>query len=155
MFNDLMENIEWFFNLHDKDKGGFPMKAKALTLSESLFFNLRPTRLNMVTRYFPNMKMAHFLKSDQISHILISQPDEIFLRNASLLGGRLGNLRLQCFESPKHANHCLHHLRDIQSQGQVSRRTRPRRARQRTHLRLTFNVDTYDFLHIEPVKQFS
>ncbi|KAM6493379.1 hypothetical protein JOM56_011513 [Amanita muscaria] len=22
MFNDLMENIEWFFNLHDKDKDG-------------------------------------------------------------------------------------------------------------------------------------
>ena len=23
MFNDLMENIEWFFNLHDKNKDGF------------------------------------------------------------------------------------------------------------------------------------
>jgi hypothetical protein len=35
MFNDLMENIEWFFNLHDKDKDGFLTKDEVLTLSES------------------------------------------------------------------------------------------------------------------------
>lgn len=36
MFNDLMENIEWFFNLHDKNKDGFLTKDEVLTLSESL-----------------------------------------------------------------------------------------------------------------------
>ena len=36
MFNDLMENIEWFFNLHDKNKDGFLTKDEVLTLSESM-----------------------------------------------------------------------------------------------------------------------
>lgn len=36
MFNDLMEDIEWFFNLHDKDKDGHLSKDEVLTLSESL-----------------------------------------------------------------------------------------------------------------------
>jgi Ca2+-binding EF-hand superfamily protein len=35
MFNDLMENIEWFFNLHDKNKDGFLTKDEVLTLSET------------------------------------------------------------------------------------------------------------------------
>ncbi|KAI0700129.1 TBC-domain-containing protein [Cerioporus squamosus] len=33
MFNDLMENIEWFFNLHDKNKDGYLTKDDVLTLS--------------------------------------------------------------------------------------------------------------------------
>lgn len=36
MFNDLMENIEWFFSLHDKNKDGYLTKDEVLTLSESL-----------------------------------------------------------------------------------------------------------------------
>ena len=36
MFNDLMENIEWFFNLHDKDKDGHLTKDEVLKVSESL-----------------------------------------------------------------------------------------------------------------------
>lgn len=35
MFNDLMDNIEWFFNLHDKNKDGYLTKDEVLTLSES------------------------------------------------------------------------------------------------------------------------
>lgn len=35
MFNDLMENIEWFFNLHDKNKDGYLTKDEVLTLSET------------------------------------------------------------------------------------------------------------------------
>jgi hypothetical protein len=35
MFNDLMENIEWFLNLHD-NKDGYLTKDEVLTLSESL-----------------------------------------------------------------------------------------------------------------------
>jgi Ca2+-binding EF-hand superfamily protein len=35
MFNDLMENIEWFFNLHDKNKDGYLTKDEVLTLCES------------------------------------------------------------------------------------------------------------------------
>ena len=35
MFNDLMGNIEWFFNLHDKNKDGYLTKDEVLTLSES------------------------------------------------------------------------------------------------------------------------
>lgn len=40
MFNDLMENIEWFFNLHDKDKDGSLTKDELLKLSESLLVGL-------------------------------------------------------------------------------------------------------------------
>ncbi len=40
MFNDLMENIEWFFNLHDKNKDGFLTKDEVLTLSESFLVSL-------------------------------------------------------------------------------------------------------------------
>ena len=36
MFNGLMENIEWFFNLHDKDKDGSLTKDELLKVSESL-----------------------------------------------------------------------------------------------------------------------
>ena len=36
MFNDLMDNIEWFFNLHDNDKDGSLTKDELLKLSESL-----------------------------------------------------------------------------------------------------------------------
>lgn len=40
MFNDLMENIEWFFNLHDKNKDGYLTKDEVLTLSESLLVSV-------------------------------------------------------------------------------------------------------------------
>lgn len=36
MFNGLMENIEWFFNLQDKDKDGSLTKDELLKVSESL-----------------------------------------------------------------------------------------------------------------------
>lgn len=36
ILNDLMDNIEWFFNLHDKNKDGFLTKDEVLTISESL-----------------------------------------------------------------------------------------------------------------------
>lgn len=42
MFNDLMENIEWFFNLHDKNKDGFLSKDEVLTLCESLLVSRIP-----------------------------------------------------------------------------------------------------------------
>jgi hypothetical protein len=31
-----MDNVEWFFNLHDKNKDGFLTKDEVLTVSESL-----------------------------------------------------------------------------------------------------------------------
>ena len=31
-----MDNIEWFFNLHDRNKDGFLTKDEVLTISESL-----------------------------------------------------------------------------------------------------------------------
>jgi Ca2+-binding EF-hand superfamily protein len=40
MFNDLMENIEWFFNLHDKNKDGYLTKDEVLTLSESFLVSV-------------------------------------------------------------------------------------------------------------------
>lgn len=36
MFNDLMSNIEWLFDLHDKDGDGYLTKDEVLQLSESL-----------------------------------------------------------------------------------------------------------------------
>ena len=44
MFNDLMENIEWFFNLHDKNKDGFLTKDEVLTLSESFLVSCSSQR---------------------------------------------------------------------------------------------------------------
>lgn len=41
MLNDLMENIEWFFNLHDNNKDGYLTKDEVLTLSESFLFIFR------------------------------------------------------------------------------------------------------------------
>ena len=43
MFNDLMDNIEWFLNLHDKNKDGFLTKDEVLTLSESLLVRIAAT----------------------------------------------------------------------------------------------------------------
>jgi hypothetical protein len=40
MFNGLMENIEWFFNLHDKNKDGYLTKDEVLTLSETLLVRI-------------------------------------------------------------------------------------------------------------------
>lgn len=40
MFNDLMENIEWFFNLHDKNKDGWLTRDEVLTLSESFLVRI-------------------------------------------------------------------------------------------------------------------
>jgi len=42
MFNDLMDNIEWFFNLHDKNKDGYLTKDEVLTLSESFLVCISP-----------------------------------------------------------------------------------------------------------------
>jgi len=39
-FNDLMENIEWFLNLHD-NKDGYLTKDEVLTLSELLLVRRR------------------------------------------------------------------------------------------------------------------
>ncbi|KAG6820202.1 hypothetical protein H0H93_004052 [Arthromyces matolae] len=58
MFNDLMENIEWFFNMHDKNKDGFLTKDEVLTLSESLLFIFRfeigDAYLGAVSRFMTN-----------------------------------------------------------------------------------------------------
>ncbi|KAG8940705.1 hypothetical protein FRC03_005157 [Tulasnella sp. 419] len=58
MFNDLMANIEWFFNLHDKDKDGSLSKDEVLQLSESLLFIFRAERgdgyLGAVSRFMTN-----------------------------------------------------------------------------------------------------
>ncbi|KAF9525105.1 rab-GTPase-TBC domain-containing protein [Crepidotus variabilis] len=58
MFNDLMENIEWFFNLHDKNKDGYLTKDEVLTLSETLLFIFRfeigDAYLGAVSRFMSN-----------------------------------------------------------------------------------------------------
>ena len=57
MFNDLMENIEWFFNLHDKNKDGYLTKDEVLTLSESFLvsnvFHVITVVLIFCLVYFP------------------------------------------------------------------------------------------------------
>jgi len=58
IFNDLMDNIEWFFNLHDKNKDGFLTKDEVLTVSESLLFIFRfeigDAYLGAVSRFMSN-----------------------------------------------------------------------------------------------------
>ncbi|SJL17798.1 related to MDR1-Mac1p interacting protein [Armillaria ostoyae] len=49
MFNDLMENIEWFFNLHDKNKDGY------LTKDEFIFrYEIGDAYLGAVSRFMTN-----------------------------------------------------------------------------------------------------
>ena len=48
MYNDLMENIEWFFNLHDKNKDGYLTKDEVLTLSESFLVSLMDYSLSLI-----------------------------------------------------------------------------------------------------------
>jgi len=58
MFNDLMENIEWYFNLHDKNKDGYLTRDEVLTLSESFLFIFRhevgDAYLGAVSRFMTN-----------------------------------------------------------------------------------------------------
>ncbi|KAG8854425.1 hypothetical protein FRB96_007487 [Tulasnella sp. 330] len=58
MFNDLMSNIEWLFDLHDKDRDGYLTKDEVLQLSESLLFIFRSERgdayLAAVSRFMTN-----------------------------------------------------------------------------------------------------
>ncbi|KAF8315771.1 hypothetical protein F5887DRAFT_1228861 [Amanita rubescens] len=58
MLNDLMENIEWFLNLHDKNKDRYLTKDEVLTLSESLLFIFRfrvgDAYLGAVSRFMSN-----------------------------------------------------------------------------------------------------
>jgi len=58
IFSDLMSNIEWFFNLHDKNKDGFLTKDEVLTVSESLLFIFRfeigDAYLGAVSRFMSN-----------------------------------------------------------------------------------------------------
>lgn len=56
MFNDLMENIEWFFNLHDKNKDGYLTKDEVLTLSESLLVSASTRELALLA----DMMIVHF-----------------------------------------------------------------------------------------------
>lgn len=54
MFNDLMENIEWFFNLHDKNKDGYLTKDEVLTLSESLLVSANTLAIMQVLTSSPS-----------------------------------------------------------------------------------------------------
>ncbi|KAF8579906.1 TBC-domain-containing protein [Ramaria rubella] len=58
VFSDLMEAIEWFFSLHDKDKDAFLTKDEVLQLSESLLFIFRyeigDAYLGSVSRFMTN-----------------------------------------------------------------------------------------------------
>jgi Ca2+-binding EF-hand superfamily protein len=50
MFNDLMENIEWFFNLHDKNKDGYLTKDEVLTTCESFLVPKSSSGQNIFSR---------------------------------------------------------------------------------------------------------
>lgn len=59
MFNDLMENIEWFFNLHDKNKDGYLTKDEVLTLSESLLVSAA-MREQFISTLLADTMIVHF-----------------------------------------------------------------------------------------------
>ncbi|KAJ3745863.1 rab-GTPase-TBC domain-containing protein [Lentinula detonsa] len=80
MFNDLMENIEWFFNLHDKNKDGFLTKDEVLTVSESFLFIFRfevgDAYLGAVSRFMTNaFEYGDALLTD-VDHKEILEGDE-------------------------------------------------------------------------------
>ncbi|KIJ55489.1 hypothetical protein M422DRAFT_24063 [Sphaerobolus stellatus SS14] len=58
VFSDLMEAIEWFFTLHDKNKDGYLTKDEVLQVSESLLFIFRyehgDAYLGAVSRFMTN-----------------------------------------------------------------------------------------------------
>lgn len=45
MFNDLMGNIAWFFNLHDNNKDGYCTKDEVLKISEALLVRVLQAQL--------------------------------------------------------------------------------------------------------------
>lgn len=74
MFNDLMENIEWFFNLHDKNKDGYLTKDEVLTLSESLLVGITQIPVDFVLTivipvHFPLRGRRRLLRSCQSLHV--------------------------------------------------------------------------------------
>ncbi|KAG6902023.1 hypothetical protein C0995_005356 [Termitomyces sp. Mi166 len=57
MFNDLMENIEWFFNVHDKNKDGFLTKDELTVRFDSKFifrYEVGDAYLGAVSRFMTN-----------------------------------------------------------------------------------------------------
>ena len=73
MFNDLMENIEWFFNLHDKNKDGYLTKDEVLTLSESLLVRAIVCQFigipHVMTVHFPSRNRGRLPRGGQPIHV--------------------------------------------------------------------------------------
>lgn len=73
MFNDLMENIEWFFNLHDKNKDGYLTKDEVLTLSESLLVRSTVYQFvditHVMTVHFPSRNWRRLPWGSQSIHV--------------------------------------------------------------------------------------
>ena len=77
MFNDLLENIKWFFELHDNDKDGSLTKDELVQLSESLLFIFRSepgdAYLGSVSKFMTN--------AFEYADSLIEQPQHQFNNN--------------------------------------------------------------------------
>ncbi|KIL57199.1 hypothetical protein M378DRAFT_399200 [Amanita muscaria Koide BX008] len=62
LFNGLMENIEWFFNLHDKDNDGNLTKDESTLLSVHIpVYEIGGAYLDAVSRFVTCSKAGHAL----------------------------------------------------------------------------------------------
>ncbi|KAF8517918.1 rab-GTPase-TBC domain-containing protein [Hysterangium stoloniferum] len=98
VFSDLMEAIEWFFTLHDKNKDGFLTKDEVLQLSESLLFIFRyehgDAYLGAVSRFMTNAFEYGDEMLQQASHPLRTAED---ISSASEVGTNQPYLNLATF----------------------------------------------------------
>jgi hypothetical protein len=70
ILNDLMDNIEWFFNLHDQNKDGFLTKDEVLTVSESLLVcksRHRKTRILVLNSFSSSSGMKSATRTSALS----------------------------------------------------------------------------------------
>lgn len=100
MFNDLMDNIEWFFNLHDKNKDGYLTKDEVLTLSESFLVGLTNFRQTAIDTFI--LSSYSVLRLETLTWELLA---------ASCL--TLSNMETLCYPNPR--NRTLTTLRYLQS----------------------------------------
>jgi EF-hand domain len=84
-----MDNIEWFFNLHDKNKDGFLTKDEVLTVSESLLVcglscGMEQTLDFSLSSSFSDLKLAMrtwvLLAASCLTHLSMVTPSYLDLK---------------------------------------------------------------------------
>jgi len=104
MFNDLMGNIAWFFNLHDNNKDGYCTKDEVLKISEALLFIFRnepgDQYLAAVSRLMQNAFEFADNQQAEASQGTPSEPENLLDEAASEADKPTGSRRSTITERP-------------------------------------------------------